>query len=131
MQPASQITCWWPAQRLALNTKAQYRSLLIHHVLPTFGDRPLASITSPEQIAAWEIALYEQPQPPGGKPLSVNSARKCRKLLALILSDAVTADLVTRNAARVPRRRGMAASEARPPLPGPDKNPGQTRCRHC
>ncbi len=76
MQPASQITCWWPAQRLALNTKAQYRSLLIHHVLPSFGDRPLASITSPEQIAAWEIALYEQPQPPGGKPLSVNSARK-------------------------------------------------------
>jgi len=31
---------WWPAQRLALNTKAQYRSLLIHHILPTFGDRP-------------------------------------------------------------------------------------------
>ncbi len=28
---------WWPAQRLALNTKAQYRSLLIHHILPTFG----------------------------------------------------------------------------------------------
>jgi len=43
----------------------------------------------------------------------VNSARKCRKLLALILSDAVTADLITRNAARIPRRRGMAASEAR------------------
>jgi len=43
----------------------------------------------------------------------VNSARKCRKLLALILSDAVTADLITRNAARVPRRKGMAASEAR------------------
>jgi hypothetical protein len=57
--------------------------------------------------------LHEQPQPPGGKPLSVNSAHKCRKLLALILSDAVTADLVTRNAARIPRRRGMAASEAR------------------
>ncbi len=96
---------WWPAQRLALNTK--------HHILPTFGDRPLASITSPEEIAAWEIALHEQPQRPGRKPLSVSSARKCRKLLALILSDAVTADLITRNAARIPRRRGMAASEAR------------------
>jgi integrase len=34
-------------------------------------------------------------------------------LLALILSDAVAADLITRNAARFPRRRGMAASEAR------------------
>lgn len=104
---------WWPAQRLALNTKAQYRSLLIHHILPAFGDRPLVSVTSPEEIAAWEIALHEQPQLPGGRPLSVNSARKCRKLLALILSDAVTADLISRNAARIPRRRGMAASEAR------------------
>jgi integrase len=104
---------WWPAQRLALNTKAQYRSLLIHHILPAFGDRPLASITSPEEVAAWEIALHEQSQRPGGKPLSVNSARKCRKLLTLILSDAVTADLISRNAARIPRRRGMAASEAR------------------
>ena len=104
---------WWPAQRLALNTKAQYRSLLVHHILPTFGDRPLVSIDSPEEIAAWEMALHEQPQPPGDKPLSVTSARHCRKLLALILSDAVTADLITRNAARIPRRRGMAASEAR------------------
>ena len=43
----------------------------------------------------------------------MNSARKCRKLLALILTDAVAADLITRNAARIPRRRGMAASEAR------------------
>jgi integrase len=86
---------------------------LAHHILPTFGDRPLASITSPEEVAAWEIGLHEQSQPPGGKPLSVNSARKCRKLLALILSDAVTADLISRNAARIPRRRGMAASEAR------------------
>jgi hypothetical protein len=82
-------------------------------VRKTFGDRPLATITSPEEVAAWEIALHETPQPPGGKPLSVNSTRKCRKLLALILSDAVTADLITRNAARIPRRRGMAASEAR------------------
>lgn len=104
---------WWPAQRLALNTKAQYRSLLIHHILPAFGDRPLASMTSPEEIAAWEIALHERSQLTGGKPLSVNSARKCRKLLALILSDAVAADLITRNAARIPRRRGMTASEAR------------------
>jgi len=103
---------WWPAQRLALNTRAQYRSLLIHHVLPAFGDRPLASITSPEEIAAWEIALHEPPHPAGGRPLSLNSARKCRKLLALILGDAVTADLITRNAALIPRRRGMAASEA-------------------
>jgi integrase len=104
---------WWPAQRLALNTKAQYRSLLTNHILPTFGDRPLATITSPEEVAAWEIALHEQPQPPGGKPLSVTSARHCRKLLALILSDTVTADLIARNAARIPRRRGMTASEAR------------------
>jgi integrase len=47
------------------------------------------------------------------KPLSVTSARHCRKLLALILGDAVTADLIARNAARIPRRRGMTASEAR------------------
>ena len=104
---------WWPAQRLALNTRAQYRSLLIHHILPAFGDRPLASITSPEEIAAWEIALHAEPQLPESSRLSVNSARKCRKLLSLILSDAAVADLITRNAAAIPRRRGMAASEAR------------------
>ena len=67
---------WWPAQRLALNTKAQYRSLLIHHILPAFGDRQLASIISPEEIAAWEIALHEHPQQAAGRPLSVLSARK-------------------------------------------------------
>jgi integrase len=104
---------WWPAQRLALNTKAQYRSLLIHHILPGFGNRPLATIVSPEEIAAWEIALHEQPQPPRGKPLSALTARKCRKLLSLILSDAVNAKLISGNAAEIPRRRGMAASEAR------------------
>jgi integrase len=104
---------WWPAQRLSLNTRAQYRSLLIHHVLPDFGDRPLATFISPEEISAWEIGLHEKPQPPLGKPLSVVSARKCRKLLSLILSDAVVADLISRNVAEIPRRRGMAASEAR------------------
>jgi integrase len=101
---------WWPAQRLALNTKAQYRSLLIHHILPVYGDRQLDSITSPEEIAAWEISLHDQS---AGRPLSVNSAPKCRKLLSLILGDAVTAGLITRNVAAIPKRRGMAASEAR------------------
>jgi len=101
---------WWPAQRLALNTKAQYRSLLMRHILPAFGGRPLASITSPEEVAAWEISLHDRPT---GRTLSVNSARKCRKLLALILGDAVAAGLITRNAATIPRRRGMAASETR------------------
>jgi len=104
---------WWPAQRLALNTKAQYRSLLIHHILPTFGDWPLATFTSPEEISAWEISLHEKPQPSRGQRISVASARKCRKLLSLILSDAVIADLISRNVAEIPRRRGMGASEAR------------------
>jgi integrase len=104
---------WWAAQRLSLNTKAQYRSLLIHHILPEFGERALASFTSPEEISAWEIALHEKPQPPLGRPLSVVSARKCRKLLSLVLSDAVAAGLVGRNVAEIPRRRGMVASEAR------------------
>jgi integrase len=104
---------WWPAQRLALNTKAQYRSLLIHHILPAFGDRPLSSFTSPEEVAAWEIALHERPQRAAGRPLSVSSARAARKLLALILGDAVAAKLITGHAAAIPRRRGMAVSEAR------------------
>jgi integrase len=104
---------WWPAQHPGLNTKAQYRSLLIHYILPTFGERTLASFISPEEIAAWEIDLHERPQRSKGKPLSVITARKCRKLLALILGDAVAADLITRNVAKVPRRRGTAASDAR------------------
>lgn len=104
---------WWTAQRVGLNTKAQYRSLLLHHILPSFGDRPLASFISPEEISAWEISLHQTPQPPRGKPLSVVTARKCRKLLSLILSDAVRAHLIPFNMAEIPRRRGMAASEAR------------------
>ncbi len=71
---------------------------------------PLESITSPEEIGDWEISLHEKPT---GRPLSVYSPRKCHKPLALILGDAVTAGLITRNAAAIPRRHGMAASDAR------------------
>jgi integrase len=104
---------WLPAQQIAFNTRAQYRSVLKQHILPVFGDRPLNTLDSPEEISAWEIALYSEPRPPRRTPLSKTSARTCRKVLSFILGDAQAAGLILTNAAIIRRRRGTAIADAR------------------
>jgi hypothetical protein len=117
---------WLPAQQLAFNTRAQYRSLLKRHILSVFGDRPLNTLNSPEEISAWEIALYSEPRPPRGMPLSKTSARTCRKVLSFILGDAQAAGLILTNAAMIRRKRGTAIADARAAAAEAEERPWTT-----
>src|SRR6266545_2764637 len=51
---AEWVAEWRPAQDLEPRTEDRYDYLVNAHLLPEFGDRPLNSFTSPEEIAAWE-----------------------------------------------------------------------------
>jgi integrase len=117
---------WLPAQQIAFNTRAQYRSVLKQHILPALGDRQLNTLDSPEEISAWEIALYSEPQPPRGVPLSKTSARTCRKVLSFILGDAQAAGLILINAAIIRRRRGTAIADARAAAAEAEEKPWTT-----
>ncbi len=117
---------WLPAQQIAFNTRAQYRSVLKQHILPAFGDRPLNTLDSPEEISAWEIALYSQPHPPRQAALSKTSARTCRKVLSFILGDAQAAGLISINAAIIRRKRGTAIADARAAAAEAEERPWTT-----
>jgi integrase len=117
---------WLPAQQLAFNTRAQYRSVLKQHILPVFGDRPLNTLNSAEEISAWEIALYSEPRPPRGMALSRTSARTCRKVLSFILGDAQAAGLILTNAAVIRRKRGTAIADARAAAAEAEERPWTT-----
>jgi integrase len=117
---------WLPAQQIAFNTRAQYRSVLKRHILPAFGDRPLNTLDSPEEISTWEISLNSQPQPLRGAPLSKTSARTCRKVLSFILGDAQAAGLISINAAMIRRKRGTAIADARAAAAEAEEKPWTT-----
>src|SRR5205823_11084878 len=104
----------------------QYRSVLRRHILPALGDRPLNTLDSPEEISAWEITLYSEPQPPRGVPLSKTSARTCRKVLSFILGDAQAAGLILINAAIIRRKRGTAIADARAAAAEAEEKPWAT-----
>jgi integrase len=75
------VNRWFPALDLELNTLSTYRYVIEVHILPAFGDRSLASLTT-EEIAVWE------------KQIAVNgytrrTAREARSTLATVLGDAV------------------------------------------
>ncbi|MCA1229962.1 tyrosine-type recombinase/integrase [Saccharopolyspora sp. 6M] len=89
---------WLDALDVRPNTENQYRSLLNNHILPKWGDSPLAEITG-IGIAAWTKKLAAR----GYKPSTVGHIRK---VFSLILTDAVDDRLIPSNPVRTRGRRG-------------------------
>jgi integrase len=86
---------WFPALDLEPATLDSYRYMIEVHILPAFGDRTLASLTT-EEIATWEAGV-------AASGLSRRTAREARSTLANLLNDAIPRHLTTNPAAR---RRG-------------------------
>jgi hypothetical protein len=60
------VNLWYPTLDLEPTTLSNYRYQIEVHILPAFGNRPLASLTR-EEIAAWELATARRgytPAPP-------------------------------------------------------------------
>lgn len=75
------INRWYPTLDLELNTLSTYRYTIEVHILPAFGNRKLASVSS-EEVAVWEKGILAQ-------GYARKTAREARSLLATILSDAM------------------------------------------
>jgi integrase len=89
---------WQAAQLHRPTTVLQVDAQLRNHVLPAFGDRPLASLR-PTEIQAWVRNLSET--------LAPATVEVVYRLLSAILKDAVADHLIVRNPAqgvRLPRR---------------------------
>ena len=86
------VNLWFPALDLEPTTMNNYRYMIEVHILPTFGDRALASITA-EEIAAWELKL-------ANSGLSRRTASDARSTLATVLADAIPRYIPTNPAAR-------------------------------
>ncbi|WP_432010122.1 LacI family DNA-binding transcriptional regulator [Streptomyces cucumeris] len=102
----------WAArsQDLAASSHQSY-GYCLKHILPTFADSALADITS-KQIDAWE----RREKASGA---AVSSVRTYRKILHLILADAVDEGLIATNVAA--RRRGRGKRAGRSAARGPEK----------
>jgi integrase len=81
---------WWAARVTEASTQATDRGRLDRHVLPAFGDRELASITTLE-VQGWVRRM--QPA------LAAATVRSCYQLLSAIMSAAVTEGLIRHNPA--------------------------------
>lgn len=96
------VAIWWPnhGAGLALLTRRSYLSDLDVHLLDRFGPLPLRQIT-PIVVAGWlqKMRADEYRYKP-------NTIDGCRRLLALILGDAVDEGLIDSNPAEAKRRRG-------------------------
>ena len=89
---------WLPTLRVSERTDENYRRELSNHLLPRWGECPLASIT-PGQINTWADQMLAC-----GYATSTVSDRV--KLLSRLLTDAVDAGFLSENPAR--RRRATA-----------------------
>ena len=88
---ADYATPWLADRQLKPRTRQLYRSLLDHHLLPTLGDKPLASLTAAD-VRAWHA---EQGQ------ATPTATAHAYALLRTILSSAVDDDLIPANPARI------------------------------
>jgi len=89
------VNRWYPALDLELNTLSTYRYTIEVHILPVFGDRSLASLTT-EEIAVWEKQIL-------ARGYTRRTAREARSTLTTILGDAIPRYIQANPAAR---RRG-------------------------
>ncbi|WP_037606758.1 tyrosine-type recombinase/integrase [Streptacidiphilus rugosus] len=105
---ADWLGTWWDTIDIGDNTLAQYKSLTKNHLLPRWGARPLTEIT-PSQVQVWVKDLHTTHRP--------STVAAIRKLLALILADAVEEGLLTTNPVRKRNRgRGRAHDPAQEKL---------------
>ncbi|MET9952357.1 LacI family DNA-binding transcriptional regulator [Streptomyces sp. NPDC006339] len=99
------VARWYARQELAASTMENYRNHIEAHLLPAFGHMRLPEITR-AVVDAWELSekqLYE-----------VSSVATYRRLLALILDDAIDeGELEGRNPARPRRGRGRRAGRSK------------------
>ncbi|MFI5906210.1 LacI family DNA-binding transcriptional regulator [Dactylosporangium sp. NPDC051541] len=102
---------WYERQDLAASTMQNYRRHIEEHLLPTFEDREVGSITSAD-VDAWakseRMAGYADA-----------SVKTWRATLHLILADAVDEGLIVANPAT--RRRGRGKRAGRSRSRGPEK----------
>jgi hypothetical protein len=85
---------WLDDRKVADRTRERHESVVRLHLLPVFGDRPLASITT-AQVRAWRTACLTRT----GEPTVV----KAYQVLRAILNTAVDDELIRRNPCRVKR----------------------------
>jgi len=93
------------AQDLAPSTLQNYRRHIEEHLLPTFGDVPMASIMSVD-VDAWERGEREA-------GYAASSVKTWRGTLHLILADAVDEGVLASNPATRRRGRGKRAGRSR------------------
>ena len=96
----------WPGWDIELTSRANYSAPIRRFILPTFGARPLKSITRGE-IDRWERDLIEKR---GHSPEYIGGARR---RLHTILADALVAGHIAVNPATRQRGRGRKASQDR------------------
>jgi integrase len=75
------VNQWFPSLDLEPTTLANYRYMIEVHIMPTFGDRPLGSITA-EEIGNWERKI-------AASGYSRRTARDARSTLTTVLGDAI------------------------------------------
>jgi integrase len=102
---------WYEAQDLAASTLQNYRRHIEEHLLPTFENMAIASISATD-IAAWE-------KQERAVPYAASSIRTWRATLHLILADAVEEGLRDSNPAA--KRRGRGRRDGRSRNRGPEK----------
>jgi len=89
---------WLAGLHVRPKTYVGYESSLRNHVLPVFGDRPIADITYRECKAFVDVLLRSG--------LAPGTAGEARKVLRLVLGEALRSDAIRRNPAdglRIPR----------------------------
>jgi integrase len=89
------VNRWFPTLDLEPSTLNNYRYMIEVHILPSFGDRALMSLTA-EEIAKWELNLVTS-------GLSRRTAQDARTTLTTVLADAIPRYIQVNPAAR---RRG-------------------------
>lgn len=111
---ADWIELWWAGQDIEPTTELKYRYLIDHHILPAFGDRPVNTFTSPEEIVAWEKRTR-------GRGFSHRTASDARSMLGTILGDAKDRGLLAVNVAEKRKGRGRKRARRAHGARGPEK----------
>jgi integrase len=83
---------WLDDRKLAERSRERHESVVRLHLLPTFGERPLSSITT-ASVRAWRTACLKST----GEPTVV----KAYQILRAILNTAVDDELIRRNPCRI------------------------------
>jgi integrase len=85
-------TAWLKDRKLAARSRERHESVIRLHLLPTFGERPLSSITT-GQVRAWRTACLART----GEATVV----KAYQIMRAVLNTAVDDELIRRNPCRV------------------------------